>query len=279
MKKQRVEKRYLLLSNLGRFALLILLIISYCSTKAQEKVWQNKKCAVVLTYDDALNTDIDNVVPLLDSLNFKATFYLSGFFPTIKTRAKEWTLIGKHGYELGNHTLFHPCDGKAPGRDWVKPDYDLSTYTYRRIVDEINMNNILLEILDGKTERTFAYTCGDMKAGDSCFVDDIKKIFCAARGVEGKMQTINEVDLYNIGSYMINGPSGDELIALVNEAMIKNALLVFLFHGVGGEHSLNVSLEAHHKLLNYLSQNQQDIWVAPLFDVAQYIIDYRKNNK
>ena len=41
--------------------------------------WQGKKCAVVLTYDDALNVHLDNVIPLLDSLNFKGTFYLTAF--------------------------------------------------------------------------------------------------------------------------------------------------------------------------------------------------------
>jgi len=61
------------------------------------------------------------------------------------------------------------------------------------------------------------------------------------------------------------------LIALVKQAMEKNALLVFLFHGVGGEHSLNVSLEAHSQLLRFLKQNQKQIWIAPMIDVAAYI--------
>ena len=43
----------------------------------------------------------------------------------------------------------------------------MSKYTVQRMVDEIRMNNILLEAIDGKTKRTFAYTCGDMKIGDS----------------------------------------------------------------------------------------------------------------
>jgi len=261
---------------LPEMAMKILLIISMlvpCITVyAQDKQdWHNKKCAVVLTYDDALNVHLDNAIPLLDSLGFKATFYLSGFFPGFKERINDWVSVGKHGHELGNHTLFHPCEGKAPGREWVPPDYDLNIYTPRRILDEISMANTLLEAMDGKTIRTFAYPCGDMKAGDSSYVDKIKESFAGARGVQGKMQSINEVDLFNIGSYMISGQSGDELIGLVDQAMENNALLVFLFHGVGGEHSLDVSLVAHRKLLNYLKQNENYIWVAPLAEVAEYI--------
>jgi Predicted xylanase/chitin deacetylase len=255
-----------------RATLLILLSVFIFAAYAQDKtVWHGKKCAVVLTYDDALNVHLDNVIPILDSLGFKGTFYLSGFFPSFRERLNDWKSVGKKGHELGNHTLFHPCEGRAPGREWVEPDYDLNTYTLRRIVDEIRMTNTLLESMDGKTKRTFAYPCGDMKAGDSSYVDKIKEYFVGARGVEEKMQKIYEIDVYNIGSYMINGQSGDELIGMVKKAIENNSLLVFLFHGVGGEHSLNVSLDAHSKLLHFLKQNEKDIWVTPLVNVAEHI--------
>jgi sialate O-acetylesterase len=267
----------LLLAIIKRITLLLLLSLSFFTTYAQkDNVWHNKKCAIVLTYDDALKTHLDNVIPLLDSLGFRGTFYLSGFFPSFRERVKDWTLVAKKGHELGNHTLFHPCEGKAPGREWVKSDYDLNKYTTQRIIDEIRMANTLLETMDGKTIRTFAYPCGDMKVGDSSYVDKIKEIFIAARGVEGKMQKINEIDLYNIGSYMINGQSGNELIGLVKKAIENNSLLIFLFHGVGGEHSLNVSLNDHRTLLYFLKQNENDIWIAPLIEIAEFIKDNYK---
>ena len=37
-------------------------------------VWSNKQCAVVLTYDDAIDVDIDNVAPALDSLILRELF-------------------------------------------------------------------------------------------------------------------------------------------------------------------------------------------------------------
>ena len=233
--------------------------------------WKGRKCAVVLTYDDALNVHLDQVVPALDSLGLKGTFYLSGFFPSFRARIKDWSAVARKGHELGNHTLYHPCEGKAPGREWVPPDYDLNTYTIRRLVDEITMANALLEAVDGRTQRTFAYPCGDTKAGDSSYVGDIKRLFPGARGVQGKIQTMDDIDLYDVGSYMINGQSGEEMIRLVRAGEAKNALVVFLFHGVGGEHSLNVSLEAHRKLLWYLKEHEETIWVAPMIEVCKYV--------
>jgi sialate O-acetylesterase len=246
---------------------------------AQDKtLWHDKKCAVCLTYDDALNVHLDNVVPILDSLGLKGTFYLSGYFPAFRERVAEWKSVAAKGHELGNHTLFHPCTGELPGREWVKPDYDLGIYTMQRLVDEIRMANTLLEALDGKTKRSLAYPCGDTKIGDSSYVDEIRDDFVAARGVQGEMPRIEEIDLFNVGSHVINGQSGEELIDLVKQAMQKNALMVFLFHGVGGEHSLNVSLNDHRKLLHFLKQNEKDIWIAPFVDVAEYVRE-RKHGK
>jgi peptidoglycan/xylan/chitin deacetylase (PgdA/CDA1 family) len=146
------------------------------------------------------------------------------------------------------------------------------------MVDEIEMENVLLQSVDGRTERTFAYPCGDTEADNKSYVSKVKKDFVGARGVQGKMQTIDEIDLFDIGSYMINGESGDSLISLVKKAINNNALLVFLFHGVGGGHNINVSVEAHSKLLHFLRQNEKDIWIAPLADIAAHIRKYQQHN-
>jgi peptidoglycan-N-acetylglucosamine deacetylase len=248
-----------------------LIFSTVCIANAQStKPWKNKKCAVCLTYDDALNVDLDIVIPSLDSLKFRGTFYVPGSSAVFKERLSDWRKAARKGHELGNHTLFHPCEGKAPGREWVKPENDLGAYSMQRLVDEIAMANTLLTAVDGKTVRTFAYPCGDMMIGNSSYVPHIKTMFPAARTVQPKMQTISEINAFAIGSYMINGESGDDLIRLARAAMEHNDLLVFLFHGVGGEHSINVSVEAHSQLLHFLKQNEKDIWVAPLVEASAY---------
>ena len=70
----------------------------------------------------------------------------------------------------------------------------------------------------------------------------------AARGVRGEMHPIDQIDLYNTDGYIVNNDSGEKMIALVKKAIETNTLLIFVFHGVGGEHSLDVSLAAHQEL-------------------------------
>ena len=258
------------------YLLFCLLIIQHISAQT-DTIWHHKKCAVVLTYDDALNVDIDNVAPALDSLGLKGTFYLSNYTGTLDTRMTEWKAIAAKGHELGNHTFYHPCTGKIPGREFVRPEYDLSDYSIVRITDEIRMMNTLLKAFDGKASRTFAYPCGDTKIGDSSYLDPVKKLFTGARGTQQEMPLINEVDLYNIGCYAMNGQTGDEMISIVKKAIEGRRLLVFLFHGVGGDHSLNVSKEAHSKLLHFLTEHEKEIWIAPMTEVSEYINQYQEH--
>ncbi|RYY98810.1 MAG: hypothetical protein EOO11_06910 [Chitinophagaceae bacterium] len=232
--------------------------------------WNGKSAAVVLTYDDALNVHQTNVLPLLDSLGLRATFYLTDNGGRLRAQFPRWKIAAAKGHELGNHSMYHPCSAKGPGRSWVPPDYDLDRYTQRRIADEIRSTNLLLETLDGKKERTFAYPCADTRIRDTPYIDAVKTDLVAARNVRHEMQDLGRIDPWDIASYMVNGESGEQLIALVKEAQAQHKLLVFLFHGVGGEHGIDVSLEAHRSLLRYLKR-QKDLWIAPMVEVAKFI--------
>ena len=257
------------------FSIFLFIVISSEAQNAQ--VWNNKQCAVVLTYDDALDVHLDNAIPLLDSLNLKGTFYIIGSSEVLQKRMNEWRLIAKNGHELGNHTLFHPCDSRRPGRTFVTPETDLSKYTLDRAVNEILVTNTLLKAIDGKESRSFAYPCGDTMIGDSLFYRSLMKEFPGARGVGAAMKTIDEVKLDNIDCYMINMHSAEYMINLVKQATQSHTLLVFLFHGVGGGHNINVALNEHSKLLHYLKDNEKDIWIAPMVEVAEHIKDYQEN--
>jgi len=238
-------------------------------------VWNHRQCAVALTYDDAIDIDLDNVLPALDSLKLKATFYLIGSSQVVVKRRKEWRAAAQEGHELGNHSLYHPCDGSKPGRSFIQPDHDLHTYTVSRAVNEIRLNNELLNAIDGKTKRTFAYPCGDLKIGDTSFYDFLRNDFVAARVVRSAMDPIEKVNLDNIDCYGINGQGADYMIGLVKKAMETHTLLVFLFHGVGGGHNINVALDEHSKLLHYLKEHEKEIWIAPMVELAEHIKAYQ----
>ncbi len=126
---------------------------------------------MVLTYDDALNVHLDQAIPELDARGLKGSFYLSAFFPGWKNRIDEWRKAAANGHELGNHTLYQPCDASLPGRDWVAPENDLSQYSTKEILREIRMTNVFLKALDGKPDILSSNKKGHIYFCNSDFSD------------------------------------------------------------------------------------------------------------
>lgn len=270
--------------NISKFAtvssiVLIWLSCTACAgAPANKGSWNGHKSAVSLSYDDALNVHLDIVVPALNAHNLRGTFYIPGSFAPLGARIDDWRTAASQGHELGNHTLFHPCIGQGPGRDWVDPQKDLSQWSFERYTENLAANSVLLSAIDGKKLRTFAYPCGDTTVGGKSYVPFIAQNFSGARAVGGKPVAMVDVDLMNIPSYMVNGDSAEKMIAQVEQAIETNGWLVFLFHGVGGEHDINVGKEQHQKLLDYLAKHSKDLWVAPVEEVTEFVSAHTKHH-
>ena len=89
-----------------------------------------------LSYDDALNSQLDNAVPELAKHGFRATFYLTLSSPAFVKRQAEWQQLAAAGHELGNHTIHHACQASKPGREWVAKDKDLDQWSIVKISAE-----------------------------------------------------------------------------------------------------------------------------------------------
>ena len=254
------------------YAIVILVTaeISYAQNLNKNFEWPEKqKAAVCLTFDDGLDSHLDNAIPLLDSLHIKATFYCPGNKESLHNRTSEWKKIAENGHELGNHSLFHPCDARQ--FDWVKPEYDLNQYSLEQIRMELYTANTLLKAIDGQTNRTYGYTCSNFKVqGDSTYVDIVKQLFTAARSDGPIPNTMENIDINFMPSWDVDSPTGKELIDYVKEAGKKGTIATFMFHSVGGGY-LNVSNEALQELLIYLKENEEDYWVDTFYKVTKYI--------
>ncbi len=251
-----------------KFLFLILLATIADYSEAQYKWPNGAKAAVCLTYDDGLDCHLDVAIPQLDEFGLKGTFFCTGNSQSLYNRLEEWRAIADNGHELGNHTLFHPCDG-ARG-DWVKPEYDLNNYTLEQFLSEVKTENTLLKAIDGNEKRTYGYTCSDVTAGGKDFTDEIKPLFVAARRDGPVPENMQNYNVYQAPSWGVNSPSAEELIAYVNEAREKGTIAVFMFHSVGGGY-LNTGGTEHLKLLEYLNKNSSDFYSATFMEVMEYI--------
>jgi peptidoglycan-N-acetylglucosamine deacetylase len=259
--------------------IIICLIFSGISalSNAQFKWPGGARAAICLTYDDALDGQLDYAIPQLDFFGLKGTFFCTGNSACLYRRMDEWRKISEYGHELGNHTLFHPCEANRPDGskfNWVKPEYDLGNYTMAQFLNEVRTANTLLKAIDGNEKRTYGYTCNDCNVGGINFTDSLKSICIAARKDGPIPETMNGYNIFRAPSWCVNNNSGSEMIQYINNARDKGTIAIFMFHSVGGGY-LNVDSEQHRQLLEYISKNKQDFYCATFMEVMSYIANYK----
>ena len=240
------------------------------AAQAAPFAWPNgAQAAVSLGYDDGLASQLDHVVPALNRRGLRASFYVPINSPTLPGRQGEWQAAAAAGHELGNHSLFHGCSRKPPGRDWVLPHRDLERQTPAQVQEQVIAANTWLQALDGKTRRTFTPPCLDLQAGGQDFVAALKPYFVAYRAAgPGLVTDTSQLDPYAMPVYFVEGMTGEQLIALVERAAAQHALVSLLFHGVGAEH-LSVTRDAHDALLDHLAKHKTRFWTDSFVNIME----------
>lgn len=244
----------------------IKLLLTVClliplAVHAQQVHWpQKRKAAIALTYDDGLHSQLNNAVPMLLKSGLKATFFLTSDIDS--TSISIWRDLAKKGYELGNHTMYHPCSAKEDNP--VKSE----NYTVFNIICEIEAADRFLFAVDGKTTRTFAYPCAEtFVANGKDYVDSLRKYklvkYARAGGDSSSIITdFKHLDTLRVPSYGLDGgENGAKLITYVKNVVKKGGLGVFMIHGIGGDY-IRISAKAHQQLINYLKQHKKEIWVT-----------------
>ena len=257
------------------FWILVLIFMVGTPCHSQSFKWPDgKKAAIVLTYDDGINSQLQIAIPQLNKAGFKGTFFIDGSMPD--SEILEWRKAAEEGHELANHTLYHPCSMNTLK---LRPRFANENYDAYSIIREIYMMNNMLFAIDGKTERTYAYPCCETVVGGKDYVDTLKTtgLVTAARigGDKVPITNLKTLDLYRVPSW----PSHEVddaavLIDYVQKVADTGGLGVFQFHGIGGDY-LITSAEAHQGLVDYLKKHPE-IWVATFKEVTDYIATFQK---
>ena len=199
----------------------------------------NAQAAVCLTYDEGLDCHLDIVIPDLQKYGFKGSFYVSGTSFSLFSRMEEWKDLARMGHELG----------AIPARK-----------EGRQVPDDLRIARTLMKAIDGKDERTLAYS------GE----DSILNLFLAVRTDGAIPDDMHSIDLFKVPSRDMSCVSADVLIAFAEEAAAKGSLAVYRFHIVG-EGDLNVSRDAHEQLLQYLDENRNIYWTDTFLNVVKHV--------
>lgn len=255
-----------------RYACLLALLVAPIVQAQSGPTWPGgKTSAIVLTYDDALHSQLDIAIPQLDRAKFKGTFFLgANMTPDLMVR---WRSAAGNGHELGNHTAFHPCP-RAILPDRVQ--FLTDNYDVQRMMLEVSAMNLILFGIDGQRNRTFAAPCSQMLVGGVDYTDALRKSGYVKYGRTGGDQhnsvitDFAKLDPLQVPSYgPVDKPDGATLIAYVERVRAAHGLGVLQFHGVGGDY-LEVTAQAHQAVIDHLKKHP-DVWVAPFREVMDYV--------
>jgi peptidoglycan/xylan/chitin deacetylase (PgdA/CDA1 family) len=254
-----------------------------------KKVDRSKKAIICLTYDDGLETQLSNVIPQLDSVDLKATFFLNSIQGSSQSdiigqtpeAVLGWTNAAKNGHELGNHTLFHACPEKL---GWDKT-VSIENYTIDKIIKEISTENIILSMLDPKRKtRSYAFPCNNVFIGGTDYSKIIKTKGLVTFGRTGgdSNSVINDFKHLNtmqIPSWHVwTETTLQQLISFAEKVKKTGGMGVYQFHGVGGQ-LFQISKETHKAFLDYLKTQQDDYWVTTFSEAMEFVTEQHQHKK
>jgi peptidoglycan/xylan/chitin deacetylase (PgdA/CDA1 family) len=233
---------------------------------------EDRLAAISLTFDDGMNTQLDNAGPILKQHQLTGTFFVSTGLGPWEKRKPEWKGLARGGNELANHTVKHPCLLEE-----IEPHSQ--NYTPEMMQSEISSAaNEIKQAISSQRGFTFAFPCGDMSFGTpgeqvrnaALYMRYVSENSFGARAFGAGAP--NDPDDLSVLTISDLGPTAGKdfagLLKLAEPAIQSHFWGVFTFHGIGGEW-LSVSTDALDKLAAYL-QTHREIWTAPFGDVLRY---------
>ncbi|EMI17901.1 deacetylase family protein [Rhodopirellula maiorica SM1] len=247
---------------------------------------------ISLTFDDALDVHLDNAVVELNDAGLRGTFYAHLSAESLFKRATDWRAVAAAGHEIGNHTVFHPA---AEDKNWVTTGNAIEYYTLDRMRMELDLANRWLESIDSCTDRTFAFPCSNptigrpgplvracnhyglrftrwpgmiqragLDFGSTCqsYAPLLPEYFVAGRGggltFEMTPPPIKAFDQYQLPSAACDGHSTKQMQDFVGRCLDAESWAILQFHGIGGGHHMDCSLENFRQLTRWIADHHAD---------------------
>lgn len=234
----------------------------------------DRSAAITLTFDDAMQTHLDNAGPILKKHALKGTFFVvTGESSTWRKRPEDWKRLAAEGNEIASHTVNHPCMLKM-----IEPHSQ--DYTPDMMMKEMRESSEdIINRLGVRRGLTFAYPCGDMTFGGESdlarnqarYLDFVAQYYFAARGYNSWAPVVAE-DINPLTVPVLGWTVGKDfpgLLAQLEPVRQGHNWGVFVFHGIGGQW-LSVTTQALDELAGFLAQHGE-IWTATFGDVVRYI--------
>ena len=236
---------------------------------------QGRRAAVSLSFDDARESQPDIGAALFERFKTKVTFYVVP--PRVEGRLEGWKRLAKAGHEIANHPQLHPCSGNFA----FSRDRALEDYTLERMRDELIESNRLLEKMLGTSPTSFAYPCGQSTLGRGVeaksYVPLVAELFASGRGwLDEAPNDPSYVDMAQLTGIEMDGKDFADLLPLLESVRENGQWLVLAGHEINRQGRQTTRVKMLEQLIPYLEDPSNGFWVAPVGEVAQWVIERRE---
>ena len=261
-------RRGMIFGGIGVTCLLAPIAVASVKSGSGFRWPDGNRAAVSLTYDDGLDSQLDNAVPALERHGLKGSFFLTR--ENMEGRLADWQAVANRGHEIADHTYHHPCD--------------LRTYSPERFErEELQPTEQYLDDHFGVRKRSFAYPCGAIElgpgsqlAGELAYIGALRNRFTSARAADGDPN-----DPYLVGRqrYQLQaiGPTYDRddpqlAITYMRKALAWRRWAILIFHNVVpvrlGEGDTTIA--THETILQWIGG--QKIWCRPMGQIFDHLV-------
>jgi peptidoglycan/xylan/chitin deacetylase (PgdA/CDA1 family) len=228
------------------------------------KWYGNKAAAVSLRFDDSTDSHVKYVIPKLNEYGIKATFMVNPGLGRYRKNKDFWEReVPRMGHQLGNHTMHHR-GAKTP----EEADYEIGEVSRR-----------IWRLYPGQSKLlVFASGGGGVRWGG-------KDWDAASKEYKELVSKYFLIDLYDgrhpyLGANSKHGD--DEINRSIENAVQERRHQAIVFHDVGtpdaidylrwikNGYRLTYSRESFEKIIAFLREKEDLLWIAPLGDVLKY---------
>lgn len=220
--------------------------------------WNGKTGAVSFTYDDARTSQIPYLIPQLDSLGIKATFFISiQNIGNFNARRAEWIQAARKGHELTNHTYAHANVNGSDGAAVTAMIKDMAD-TLRKIDTAIQ-------------SVTFAYPNCNLTANatakNGVNAENFMARGCANPSLNWGTQP---ADWMNIPGEILGPTSANSAVSRINAAKTNNRWYITILHDVTPENPDQYSMTPANNLTMLNAAVAAGVWIDTYAAVGAY---------
>jgi peptidoglycan-N-acetylglucosamine deacetylase len=259
--------------------ILLVLFITASAYSQQSFNWpEGNQMAISLSFDDARESQVLIGTSVLDQSGVKATFYVVP--ASVKKQLDGWKDAVKNGHEIGNHSLTHPCTGNFK---WSRNNA-LEDYSLKKMQNELTECNKQVKELLQVDAKVFAYPCGQKYVGSGVdtksYVPLVAELFQSGRGwLDEAPNDPLHCNFSQLTCIEMDGKNFEDLLPIINEAKKNGTWLVFGGHEINESGAQTTRVETLRKLIAYVKDPANSVWIQPVGIVTKYIKDQRGISK